>query len=94
MLSRCFILPYIWQAGYLRISGNMAIKQQETIHKYGMPEGHIRMSNEVVKSTFRFSKSLMKDVKRYSVESESSITGIIDAALREYMKNHPLKKEK
>ena len=42
----------------------------------------------VIKTSFRIPKQLMKNVKRFCVESEMSQTDVITQALEEYLKKH------
>lgn len=68
----------------------MAIVIRVASHTY------VDMSNqkdgeEVAKTTFRMPKSLLKEVKHFATDNDTTDTDIFNAALREYLDARPKK---
>lgn len=49
---------------------------------------------EMTKTTFRMSKSLLKEVQHYGIENEMTDTQIFNAALKDWMTKHYDKQER
>lgn len=52
------------------------------------------MSRTVKKTSLNLDESLMLRAQHYSIDSGKTVSQLMELALDEYMKNHPLKKER
>ncbi len=47
-----------------------------------------REEDEMTKTTFRMQKSLLKDVKHYAIDHDTSDTDVFNQAVKEFMTKH------
>jgi hypothetical protein len=52
------------------------------------------MPDKWVKTSVALKESTQTNLRHYAIDAKEEIQKIIDVAIVEYMKNHPLKKEK
>jgi len=50
------------------------------------------MPDDRARTSFNLSKQIYKEAQKYSIDADLHVNALVEKALIEYMKNHPIKK--